>query len=344
MSFFLRAILERICVGLVASLALFATRASAQPAFELELLTPAELRVAPGHSVEHGLRIRNVGNSAGPLRLIGGLSLENRFSEWPYRFSAASNPRCGSMPASIGDFIDLTTDSLTPGEALDCRWMVHRPSQSMFDIYLVWTTGSTPATSTGLIFLGTLTDISVHTQPLSFHVDEQGIGRTRFALTVENRGPVSVRGWGVGACYYGDVPVIVEDSAHSGGCGEFPVAWAPVCFTGGGYGFGTPELAPGQRHQCTFDARTRESFQTPVGMYIDAPGQQSSLEGGTLLDSVSDNNQSWFIIGPTGSPLSAIPLDALHGPTPALLISLLGVVAILSLAPRRRRSRNAASE
>ena len=329
-----RAIRIRTFVLLAASLALFASPAIAQPAFELELLTPAELRVAPGHSVEHGLRIRNVGDSAGPLRLLGGLSLVNRFSQWPYRFGAASNPRCGSMPVSIGDSIDLTTDSLAPGETLDCRWMVHRPPQATFDIHLVWTTGSTPATSTGLIFLGTLTDTVVSTRTRSFHVDAEGIGRATIELSIRNQGERTLGPQNAGNCYAGAGAVWVEDSIEPGGCGE--AIWAPACFTGGGFGFALPEIEPGQDYRCTFHARTHLPYTAPAGYDIYLPMEQPSVDGYLLLDTDDENSRSWFVIGPDGIQGTPVALDALDRKATLLLIAVITVMAMLSLARRRR--------
>ncbi len=318
--------------------------AIAQPAFELELLTPTRLLVAPGQSIAHALRIRNIGDATGAASLTGYWHLLNHLGDWPYTLGPASDVRCGDLTPGVSGTIQSVTAMLDPAETLDCEWHIHRPAESVNDTHLIWTAGATPSNWSGLTLIGTLTDISVQTRTLTFHIDEQGIGRARFELTIENHGPVAVRPWGVGACYYGDVPVLVEESTHPGGCGGYPPVWAPVCATGGEYAFGTPALAPGQRHQCTFDARTREPYQTPVGMDVQAPDSQSSLAGGTLLDSDTGNNQSWFIVGPTGSPVVPVPLDSLGRGTPPLLALLLGMIATLSLARRRRRAQEAGSE
>lgn len=313
---------------------IFSTPAFAQPAFELELLTPTELRVAPGQSVAHTLRIRNTGTAAGARRLVGYLSLRNRFSDVPYTFGPSSNPRCGAMPEVVGDFIDITTNSLAPGETLECTWQVQRPAQSEFDTFLIWG-GGAPPVGTPLILIGTLTDTALATRTLSFAVDAQGIGRATIELSVRNRGGLALAAVGVGSCYEGDVPVLVEDSLEPGGCGT--MNWSPPCFTGGGFGFTMPLLQPGQDHRCTFKARTRTAYTQPTGWDIATDWEQRATNGFYLLDTNPDNDRAEFAVGPAGIPDEPVALDALDRGSRLLLGTLLSLIAILAIARRRSR-------
>ncbi|MEO8011149.1 MAG: hypothetical protein ABI650_05850 [Dokdonella sp.] len=312
----------------------FSTPAFAQPSFELELLTPTELRVAPGQSVDHALRIRNSGTATGAVRLVGYLSLRNRFSDAPYTFGPSSNPRCGAMPGVVGDFIDLTTDSLAPGETLECTWQLQRPAQSDFDTFLTWVGGASPV-GTPLTVIGTLTDTALATRTLSFDVDAQGIGRATIELSVHNRGRLALAAVGVGSCYKGDVPVLVEDSLGPGGCGT--MNWSPPCFTGGGFGFTIPPLKPGQDHRCIFKARTRIAYTQPTGWDIATDWEQRATNGHYLLDTNQDNNRAEFAVGPAGIPDEPVALDAFDRGSRLLLSTLLSLIAILAIARRRAR-------
>ena len=239
------------------------------------------------------------------------------------------------MPAVVGDFIDLTTDTLAPGETLDCTWMLRRPAQSDFDTYLVWGGGAPAPFGTPLTLIGTLTDTALATRTLSFHVDSQGIGRAIIELSVQNRGGLALEPLSVGSCYEGDVTVLVEDSLEPGGCGA--AKWAPACFTGGGFGFVLPELQPGADHRCTFNARTRIAYQQPTGWDISTGWEQGATNGHLLLDTDRDNNRAEFVVGPNGTSDDPITLGVFDQLGRLLLGGLLGVIALLALAGRRSR-------
>jgi hypothetical protein len=311
-----------------ALLSFFAPSAAAQPAFELQVVTPNELRVAPGQSITHALRIRNVGNAAGPLRLLGHLNLMNRISNWPYTFGPSSNQRCGTVPAVLEDLVDLTTDTLAAGETLECEWVVQRPLQSNFDAHLRWHAGTGPSSSTDLTLIGTLTNTSVSARTRSFRVDAQGFGHATIELGVHNGGPSVLEAQQAYIC--GPGQIVAGGNMAGGGCGA---ATATAC----GAGYAIPSLSPGQTFHCNFDVRTQSAYVAPIHDQIRVAWEQGS-SAGLLLDTHEADNAAAFVLGPAGDPPAPVTLNAIDRTTGLLLFALLGGMAMLALPGRRRQA------
>lgn len=296
----------------------------AQPAFTLERITERELRVLPGASVQHAIRIRNIGNELGAAEVTGSFHLMNRFDSAPYTMGQASEARCGALGANWWGGIRFFTSALAPGESVVCEWSVYRPAGSMNDTYLAWFDTESVSSPSALTLFGTLTDVSISTQRRSFSVDSNGIAHATVQLSMRNFGSQPVRGQVVGGCYDGDIPVLIEDGVGTESCGES--SYSPTCFDFG-YGFAVPALQPGEMYQCTFTARSRLAYTAPVGADFDSSPEQFSLGGHLLLDIDESNNLSGFRLEPQGEVPNPTTLNALHWLVSSVMVVLLGLFA-----------------
>lgn len=322
------------------------SEALAQPAFELELLTPSELRVSPGGSVAHALRIRNVGTVAGPALVEGTWFPYNvTFDTGVYQFCAASDPRCGTIEVPSFHEVDFTTAALDPGQALDCLWQVNRPAGApLLDAWLAWRseTDSEYDYSTLTLF-GTLTNTTVSASTLSFDVDAQGIGRSTIELSVQNLGEHPIDSQITQSCRSpvpGANQLLIEDSFGPGACGQVLDVQTGCNIVIGGvgdgpYGYQIPELQPGDTYRCTFTARTSLPYQGPVASDMSTTPVQISASAGNLLDTELEDNLAAIVLGPTGSSGAPVALDALER-LPLFALGLLLAIAALWSLPFRR--------
>lgn len=324
-SYRLLAVLSAVCVllGAIGTSAI----AQTQPPFELDVLSPLNLRVAPGQSVVHTLRIRNVGDTTSPLRLIGSLNSRNRFSNWPYLFGQPADPRCGTMGPDGDDSVEITTAPMAPGATLVCQWTIRRPAQSDFDTSLVWNTGSTPTSTTPVTLIGTLTDVSISTQKRSFDINASGRGVATVELVVQNRGSIAIGRQQVSLLGPGGAGLVSNDGP--GGCGEM----LPDSFSGR---HEIPPIQPAQVFRCTFAVQTYLPYISPLYEQAVIFPELNGINGELLLDTDDSDNFSSFVVSPDGAIAAPVSLDTLDRTTRFVLSFLLGLVALFAVQRRSR--------
>ncbi len=314
-------------------LSAFASCAWADATFELEKLSADQLLLAPGESTTYALRIRNTGDVTAAAIVRGTFHFINRFDPAPYTLGPPADGRCGSIVVDNFSSVGFVTSNIAPGTFLDCQWSINRPLASKNDTWLVWRTGVELQTFSGLTIIGTLTNTSIATRTLDFSIDDQGIGHASIELSIHNGGQLPIHEQSAGACYGGGFDVIVLSGDGEGGCGE--EHFAPMCFTGGGYGFALPALQPGQTHRCTFKVRSFQPYTHPLAADFQISPEQGTGDGIMLLDSNEDDNQALAWLAPLGVH-DATPLISLRWPALSLLIVLCG---FLSLRHQRSKTR-----
>ncbi len=304
---------------------LFASYAWADTEFELERLSPDQLRVAPGESVFYSLRIHNRGDVAGAAPVFGRFYILNRFLPAPYSLGQSVDARCGLVHVNnFGDMSFLTTD-IAPGDSLDCAWPITRPLASIIDTSLFWRTAVEDSSFSGLTMIGTLTNTSIATRTLSFSINEQGIGRAIVELSIRNGGEHPIEEQGAGECYYGNVDVLVEADDGKESCGE--ISYSPPCFTGGGYGFTLPGLQPGETRRCTFKLRSRLPYAHPLAVDFRIEPEQPTENGGMLFDTDVNDNRAYAWLAPVVNA-DITQLISLRWPALALMILVLSFVGL----------------
>ncbi|HVT31905.1 MAG TPA: hypothetical protein VHE32_04625 [Rhodanobacteraceae bacterium] len=317
-----------------------ASPAFATADFQLERLTPRELRVAPGGQTSYALRIRNVGTEAGVAHLgdgthIGFKPLDDYES---YTFGPPSGSGCGPLEKRYTDFINtwqfvFDAGPVAPNAYLDCVLTVTRDASSLHDMRMTWGVliddGGTPSyqhyVETALV--GTLTDVSIEAHSSGFHLDEQGFAHADTELVIHNGGTFPLDSENVGACEDNVLRPFLTDGSGDGGCGDD--GWHPTCFDWG-YGFRTPVIGAGETYRCLIHLTSKEPYVDRLAFPI-ALEQFRYGAGFSFLDTNSGNDATLLRLEPDAPAGSGVPVSAMAWQVAVLcgvLLLALGVRAI----------------
>lgn len=270
-----------------------ATFAHAHADLAVTIDGPAYVRLLPGSSTFVGVRVSNLGpDDASTATLAAPI-----FSIWGGYHIALPPPNCGELTetSGIGGVgYRVVLGDLQNGQEVTCSFEITRDTTdyAASDLPLNWNVASADDINAmndyAVIAIGSLIDVGIHLETLSFNIDPEGIAHEAVLLHVLNRGPSAVSAFTVGACMDFGYPGFAIDGDFAGGCG--PLNYGPSCFEVG-MGLLVPQLSPDKGYSCSLQLTTFTPYTAPIlfGIYTDSLTNPATL-GGTLLDIFPDDN------------------------------------------------------
>jgi hypothetical protein len=313
--------------------------AQASSDIALSSVGPFIIPLAQGQQAEFVLRVTNYGPDALPSVTIASLIPSFIIDWYPVTMPAQSD--CGALipwfpffPAGPLSGYHFTTGPLAVGQHQDCRLLLRRASTTTSDWGYGWQTdgqNDPVQTNNGVGFVfGSLTDIGIRVEPVSFALNSTGFADSVVRLTAINHGPTDVLQFQVGACTDNFFPDFSIDGNFPGGCG--PADFGPICFDSG-FGFVRPALAVGQSHSCLLRLHSNARYSLPLSYPLDLIdfSLERSDHGG-LIDTNFSNNTADLRLG----PLPIVSVDALSLTGRLIFIAVLIVVAMGRMRWRTR--------
>jgi len=294
-------------------------------------VSPRFVVLAQGEEAEFVVRVSN--NGPDPIEAVTvATPVPSIFADW-YPLTMPVQAGCEGLfpgfpfhPSGMLSGYHFSVGPLPVGQHQDCRFSVQRALGTTSDGGYGWQTSGendpvAANNATGFVF-GSLTDVGIRVDPVSFALDSAGFAEGVVRLTAENHGPSAVREFQIGACTDNYFPEFQIDADFAQGCGS--AQYGPICFDRG-FGFLRPELAAGQSHSCLIRLRGRSPYSVPLSFPIDL--QTYTLvraDFGALADIDSSNDASNLRLGPV--PTTSV--DSLSWFGRWLLITMLVLVAV----------------
>jgi len=290
-----------------------------------------------GQSGDMVIAVNNNGPDTAKLIEIGGSwNLDTRSSQYSLESATAT---CGTIlsdgPPPFTDGYHLELGPLSVGQTVHCVIRVTRNVTGVNSTTFEWAVfGSKgdPSSHDWTAFqVGTLTDVAISTQTISFHLDQNGVGQSLVRVHAKNKGPSDVEGFNIGACTDNVSLPFFVDLKVANAC----TLGGILCFDDG-FAFHMPPLQAGVSTSC-------DVLLTGVGPYtgpavfplplgIGDPLFDPATKG-SLIDTNSSNNSAYLALAapptqpaPTGSPFIE-----------AALIACLAVIGLAAVAPRLGR-------
>lgn len=312
----------------------------AQAQIVIERAGSEHQRIARGSSAEISVAATNAGSDVHPAFLVELDLIGDEFT-----LSAASHSPCGppvpvQAASNPAPRYRLNVGSLAANERRECRVRVTRGTTvSNGNAYMAGRAldeagAALPGTESALYNLGTIADVALRVEPVSFALLPDGRAQSVHRFIVHNFGPDSVYPRDASACALVPQANVHFDVDLPGGCTRI-IRTCSFDLPGTRIVMGGP-LASGQSASCLARATTVTPFAEPLVQPFLIGPYFVDTQGGSLPDTNGANDRAQVVIEPLGTPPAPMPVPALSAAARSALGVLLAALAVVAV--RRRRT------
>jgi len=328
----------------IAAFLMFMTAFAAHAEAQLEVFAESSQSVglALGQSGSMAIAIRNHGPDIAAYVQIGTFTFLASSPYYSYPMQIDAQPQCGTLMPG-GPFglegQNFALGPIAPGQTVHCTVQVARNPTAVNSTNFSWQVfdfsddPNHPYSQAAGFNVGTLTDIALSVEPVSFTLD-QGVAHAIVRLHASNQSANAVAQFRLGACTDHGYPPFSIDGSIADGCGASH--FSPSCFDSG-FGYLIPALSAGQSMTCNLALTGRGAYVGPTAFAIGIHGTLfDPVSGGTVVDTNFSNDTVSLVlaaapVAPVSIPSSTIATRVLTG------FGLLALGLLMMRARRRHR-------